>query len=254
MDRWSCAEAAGFDDIRRVPFPGRTWTPQARAVADGFVAVMGVHRPGASCLAGVLQHLGVHLGGPPGGFEPTARFEDAGLAALCEEAYPFPGTKLEVPRAQLLYRLRSHVERMTIEAARAGKVAGGKYPQLCAMGPLLAQACGRGLRIVAIDRPLQECIDSLKVRSRFPEAWLCASDADAHAVQAWLDRERRAFLATHDHVVVGYGDLCAHPRREIERLASALRLAPTDDQVEAACGHVRPDLRHRHCGSPAGLV
>src|ERR1700694_5559510 len=74
-----------------------------------FVAVIGLHRSGSSCLAGVLHNLGVHMGDELIGYEPTGGFEATGLAAVCEAAYPFPNTEPALPHDEVVARLRQHV-------------------------------------------------------------------------------------------------------------------------------------------------
>ena len=212
-------------------------------LAVPFVAVIGLHRSGSSCLAGVLHHLGVHMGEMLAGYEPTGGFEAVELMRLCESAYPFPSTEPAMPQAKIAAELRRYVAKACTTAARRGsRLAGGKYPQLCAMGAELQDACGGQLRIVHIERPLQESMASLKERSRKETDFLAASDAEVEQVQRWLWHEKQEFLKQVSHVDVTFADLLAAPRREVERIASWLEIAPSEEAIGKAVAHVQPSM------------
>jgi hypothetical protein len=207
-----------------------------------FVAVIGLHRSGSSCLADVLHHLGVHMGDELTGYEPAGGFEAIGLAALCEAAYPFPDTEPALPHDEVVARLRQHVAHVCASAARQGKqMAGGKYPQLCGMGAALREACGDRLRVIHIDRALDESIASLRDRSRCATGWLRADDAQVDRVQRWLWEAKQDLLLQVPHLTVAFADLLADPRREIERIVAWLELAPSEDAVARAVAHVQPE-------------
>lgn len=211
-----------------------------------FVAVIGLHRSGSSCLAGVLHNLGVHMGEMLTGYEPTGGFEAAELMAICESAYPFPSTEPALPQSEIVSRLTRYVAKVcTAAAARGSRLAGGKYPQLCAMAGALRYACREQLRVVHIDRPLEESIASLKERSRKETGFLAAGDADVEHVQRWLWHEKQELLGQVPHVDVTFADLLAAPRREVERVASWLEIAPSEEAVAKAVAHVRPRLVDR---------
>ncbi len=72
-----------------------------------FVAVIGLHRSGSSCLAGVLHNLGVHMGEMLTGYEPTGGFEAAELMRICESAYPFPSTEPALPQTTIVVKLEA---------------------------------------------------------------------------------------------------------------------------------------------------
>ena len=67
-DRWLCGQAADKSDISWRNVPERWWdgrTPQDSI----FVAVIGLHRSGSSCVAMMLHKLGVNMGDRLGGYE-----------------------------------------------------------------------------------------------------------------------------------------------------------------------------------------
>lgn len=239
-DPWMVGQANGRSDIAGTDFSLRFWSgTRSPESLPPFVAVIGLHRSGSSALAGVLHKLGVHLGNQLGGYEPSGGFEAVTLAHLCEHAYPFPSTTLAIPREQLLRDLRSFIAEKRLEAQWKNTIAGGKYPHLCAMGDELREICGDALRVIHINRPLDESIASLKKRSAAAKDWLRIGDERAEAVQRWLWERKAAFLDTVDHLTIEFDDLLTEPAAQVDRVIEYLALKATDDQRAAAIAHVR---------------
>lgn len=245
--KWIVGQRGDHSNVKNARVPTRWWNGQAHSSRDipDFVAILGLHRSGSSCLAGVLHKLGVHLGDHFIGYESTGGYEAIGLARICELAYPFPSTNLAIPRELLRIRLAEHIHFVQASAAMKGlALAGGKYPHLCAMGTLLTQICKTSLRIVHINRPLDLSIRSLKVRSTASSGGLHISAEKAHRVQNWLWKEKYKFLNNIAHVTIEYEDLISNPKIVIGRLINYLRLSPTLSQMECAIAHVRPEMCH----------
>lgn len=246
---WLVAQAAGRSNVSGRN-PDDRWFNHASHISgwetSPFVAVIGLHSSGSSCLAGVLHHLGVNMGDKLGGYwggDPDGQcgFEAAGLAALCEAAIPFPKVKMVQPRQVVWRSLRQWINQRRQRAVSKGTIAGGKYPQLCRMGHQLRNVCGKHLRIVNISRPLEESIESIIRRcpDRSPE------DLAEH--QTWLDGGRDDLLAAtppEHQITVEYADLLANPRREISRLVRFLDLKVTKGQFRKARDYVKPEMRH----------
>jgi hypothetical protein len=243
--QWLAGQCEGYSNIKAADLPARWW-PKAPTDSElpPFVAVIGLHRSGSSCLAGVLHKLGVHMGDRLSGHEKTGGFEALGLAHLCEAAYPFPSTELQIPLDDLRARLAEHIRYVRRSAHAKGlQAAGGKYPHLCAMGPLLKEICGDSLRVIHIDRPLAASIKSLQARSAACKGWLHISDASAEEVQRWLDSCKLGFLRAEEHLTVKYGQLLNDPAGEIRRIGIHLDIMSSEAQVADALSHVRPALR-----------
>ena len=107
------------------------------------------------------------------------------------------------------------------EATQRGTIAGGKYPHLCVMGEELTAICGDGLRVIHINRPLEESIESLKRRSRLANGWLRITDEQAEAVQRWLWAGKEAFLKEVAEtslwgcpLTIEYDDLLQDPEKQ----------------------------------------
>jgi len=242
-DPWLVGQANGHSDIAGADFSLRFWSgePRDSQTLPPFVAVIGLHRSGSSALAGVLHKLGVHLGNQLGGYEPTGGFEAVTLAHLCERAYPFPSTTLAVPREQLMRELRDFIHEKRREAYWKNTITGGKYPHLCAMGDELREICGDALRVIHIDRPIDESIHSLKKRAAKETGWLRITDDQAEAVQRWLWERKTAFLAEVEHLTIEFDDLRTNPATQIERIIDHIGVEPTDTQIASANSHVRTE-------------
>ena len=109
-------------------------------------------------------------------------FQAQNLAWLCERAYPFPTTELQVSRKQLLADLQVFISEKRLEVHWKNTIAGGKYPHLCAMGEELIEMLGEDLREIHIDRPLEESIESMKRRPAKENGWLGFSESEAETV------------------------------------------------------------------------
>jgi len=216
-----------------------------KALPD-FVAVIGLHRSGSSCLASVLHTLGVHMGDRLGGYEKTGGFEARGLAQLCRTAYPFPATELCIEPEELDRRLSNHILHVRRSAAQRGKIAGGKYPHLCAMGERLQRICGRSLRCVHASRPLEASIRSFQNRLLHQHDFghIPNLEHGAECVQRWLWKGKEQFLATVDHLTIDYETLLSDPRRQIDRIIEYLELQPTKKVRELALARIQPKLCH----------
>jgi hypothetical protein len=220
-----------------------------------FAAVLGLHSSGSSCLAGVLHHLGLHLGNRLSGFygsDPKADcgFEAVGLAQICEEAIPFPATSLRVKPRRLLRSLQAWIDARRDEAAERHTIAVGKYPQLCAMGDELLSICGTQLRVVHSSRRLEESV--LSIQRRCPKHDPAA--LRAHQEWLWQSKERLLARLPQEHVLtIEYDGLLVDPEREIERAVAFFRLCPAAERIERARKQVKPEKRHVLRTMPAEL-
>lgn len=247
---WLIGQAEGKSNISGKEPPNRFW-PAAEELATidpndtDFVAVVGLHSSGSSALAGVLYHLGVHLGNELGGFYGNkpgkdCGYEAKGLAQLCEGAIPFPAVEFKWKKTKVWNQLKKWIDQRRREALKRGTIAGGKYPMLCRMGNQLLNICGPRLRLIHAFRPLEESIASVIRRSgkKFPPEKL-----EAH--QRWLWEGKEQLLAqVPDNLAVHYSRLLEAPEEEISRIVEYLGLHPTPEQVAAAVASVKPEKRH----------
>ncbi len=219
--------------------------PKKTPNSDLFVAVIGLHSSGSSCLAGVLYHLGLHLGNHLVGFygndpERSCGFEATGLLQLCHDAVEVPNTEIREPR-QLFIALRQWIADRQKEAVYMKTIAAGKFPMLCQMGLATIDACGSNLRVINIDRDLNESIASLS--KRFPDA----GEGKIAAHQKWLWQgkiEFKEMLQPNQHLSIEFKDLLSDPGLEITRICQFLEIQPSREKIERAAQWVDPTKRH----------
>jgi len=237
---WLAGQSESHSNIKGKVMPSRLWNAhRVQAEHPSFVAVVGLHRSGSSCLAGVLHKLGVYMGQRLGGYEASGGYEAQGLAALCERAFPFPGVERRVEERELRDALARHIRHVHARAQQLGRLAGGKYPHLCAMGAALQAICADQLKVIHIDRPLEVSIESLRRRSRRARGRLQISDEQAEIVQRWLWAHKQRWLPGIPHLRVSYDELCASPAVQVARIIDYLGLSPTSEQRAQAVAHVR---------------
>ena len=205
--------------------------------ATPIVAVLGQFRSGSSCLAGVLDALGVDMG--PSHRDPCPRnpkgyFEDAVLSELCQKAFREPEMRRDaeaVPDREIVRRLRAWADDRLASVPPAPMI-GAKHPTLCLMIPFVLEAWGERARLVAVDRDPSLSARSWRIRT--PEA----SAAVAH-----MRNQRDRALDSIEHLRVSYDRLIDEPRAEVDRLCRWLGLAPSPEAVDRAVSFVDPSLR-----------
>jgi len=251
---WLCGQAADQkSDVSWKAVQERWWWMRNPPVAaeelpkkfsdstPPFVAVVGLHRSGSSCVAMMLHKLGVSMGDKLVGYESRngGGGEAAGLAKLCERAARFP--KAGIDDSQ---KCKQMLSRWIADRRRRNKgPIGGKYPHLCAMGGMLKEICGKSLRVIHCDRPLADSIDSLKRRSRKCRGWLAISDGQSEKVQQWLWDQKLPFLSSLPIgrvLHIRYADLLERPEVVVDSMISFLGISPTESQRSDAIAHVIP--------------
>lgn len=215
-----------------------------KKVESPLVAVIGLHSSGSSCLSGVLHHLGLFFGNDCRGYygsnpDCLCGFESAMLISILEQAMPFPGAIAPKDNKKLLAHLRAFTRTLCTEAANRGTIPAMKYPLLCQAGLALAKLGLDDLRLIHIDRPLEDSIHSLQSReaARF--------DADVIAAhQNWLYHGKLALLEQAKRVLtVQYYSLLKNPNVEIKRIVEFLGLEPDEANLSQAAAYVNPVLR-----------
>lgn len=237
---WLVGQAEGVSNINGRKHEERFW-PAANKIpvtSDQVVLVVGLHSSGSSCLAGVLNHLGVFMGsrfirGP----WSSGSFEAAGLVRVCEAAMPFPTTNIVMPGDKIRRKLLEWTRRNSAVAAKNKTVAGGKYPTLCAIAKYLDEAMGHNIRYVNASRPLEESVESLARRTKKPRQVV-------EDLQTFLWNEKNALLADKPHLDVEYERMVEDPRGVVDEIVAYLGISPTESQVAAAVSHVRKEERH----------
>lgn len=238
---WMIGQREGRSEISGKHLPDRVWAA-AETVAGAvstdapFVAVVGLHSSGSSCIAGVLHHLGIHLGNELTGYygkdpDKNCGFEAKGLAVMCESAIPFPSTEYKWKRPRVWRWMKDWVAERKMEAFRKGTIAGCKYPMLCRFGDQLLNI-NNNLVVVNCVRPLEDSIASLIKRSG---SKFSAEKLDAH--QRWLNKGKNDLLAKSQNIIdVDYYRLLEDPRTVVISIA---------EQLTGFCGNFCDDLPER---------
>lgn len=214
------------------------------------VAVLGLYRGGSSCTAGVLYHLGLHMGAKlMKADRKNARgyYEPAWLSRKLRRLYDEPRLAGWAPRPKRLGVLRRWYESQGRVAEQKGTLLGVKHPLLCVACDDLAEAWGDALRVIAVDRPMADCVASLD-----RVGWWRRDVRRRLLTRLWDERE--AFLAERNHLRIDYHELLATPRPQVERIVAHLGLPASPRAVEAACAFVDPELEHvdHEAGAAAG--
>jgi hypothetical protein len=248
---WLVGQAEGQSNISGRNPPDRFWAPAEQleafdAEASPLVVVIGLHSSGSSALAGVLHHLGLHLGNRLVGYYGTdpngaCGFEAVRLFQICEKAIPFPATERKIKRGELWAELRAFINEKKREAFFKGTLAALKYPQLCQMGPQLRNLCGKNLRVIHIDRPIEDSIRSMQKRPDVKRNGIKPRDVAEH--QRWLAEGKQDLLQSlppSQVLTVRFKTLLSHPRVAITQIKKFLRIKPTREQIQRALDSVDP--------------
>lgn len=209
-----------------------------------FVIVLGLHRSGSSCIAMILNKLGINMGDNLGGYENNngGGGEAQRLAQICEQAATFPSINIKISPEILEKKLNDWINERMVKAKKTNTIAGGKYPHLCAFGDQLLKILENNIRIVHCDRPLEESIDSLKRRSKKCTGWLNITDEQAEQVQNWLWNNKQIFLSKikSEYILnIKYQELLNNPEIIVDNIIKFLNIKPTEQQKQNAINHVK---------------
>lgn len=197
------------------------------------IAILGLYNSGSTVLAGMLHRMGVNMGAP---FWMTSEedhdknfYESWGLSRQVRRWWAEPLAEQRVPAAERIGFLQAWMALQ--EAARPGPV-GAKHPLLSLCAADLATAWGPETCFVRAGRPLEESVDGLCRRSWFPGHEI--------ALQTRLWDALAAFERSHPSVVtIDWNQVKSNPLSAARDLASAVGLAPTEEQLTAAASLVR---------------
>jgi hypothetical protein len=197
------------------------------------LAVLGLYRSGSSITAAILAKLGVCMG-----HDLSEFFEPIALSAQLRRWWREPFLVEDMPRSQRVAELRGWVQ--DLEQASDAPVVGAKHPLLCLSGHDLQEAWGAETVFIAIMRPIDYSIASVRSLGGF-------LPVDPAHLQNTLWESRERFLAGRRLLRVRYGDLLARPRQQITRMADCLDLRPSEQQLVEAVDMVHHRLESPRC-------
>lgn len=192
--------------------------------------VIGPGRCGSSGIAGVLHHLGVHMGyqfKPANEHNPRGYFEDLDLLQLVNAV---------LDRKISLRRWNMALALLMAERRGLGVPWGWKHPALTDTwlsfsGHLLAP------KIVRCTRDRAACIASLIRAYKAQLGW-----TDAQAEQVYDSRTLRLdhYLVDYDVLTLAWEETLRDPAQAVERLVKFATLEVTDAQRDTAVQFLAP--------------
>jgi hypothetical protein len=216
------------------------------------IAIVGLYNSGSTVVADVLSALGVHFG------RTSWANEDESMATFLAKAWDEPwGNPKIFSHEQRVQRL--HDWMVEQEASTSSMLVGLKHPLLSLSGPDLLSAWGNDTTFVWAHRPLNESIAGLNRRSWFDYTVGMAEANKLRAdFQTKLWRSLRAFFECgpdgggdpgaaeadaagcreHRPLVVSYADLLGDADGVVRRIAGALGLDPSEEEISRAAGTV----------------
>ncbi|TDR41110.1 GT2 family glycosyltransferase [Tahibacter aquaticus] len=198
----------------------------AAAAPQQPLVVLGMHRSGTSCVAGLLQLLGAY-GGEPEGFlrnpqeNPRGFLERGDLHLACVEALRSRGGDWSVPLGWDTAALRGSRQRWRDDwaAIQAQLRPAGtwfvKEPRLCLLLDEIADSLADAV-FVHVIRPPAAVAASLLRRDGLTAP---------HALALWEHHNRAALALTHQRrsIVLDYHCLLREPLLQLQRLRRALQ-------------------------------
>lgn len=255
-NKWLIGQNENRSDISGKEFDEPRFWPAAETLdpieikKETFILVTGIHSSGTSCLTGILYHLGIHLGNKFIGYygnnpEKECGFEAVELSRICDLAIKFPSCSLRMPKEKIYSQLKSWITEKKKEASNQGKLAGGKHPLLCALSNQIMNITGQSLKVINIERDIEESIKSLQVREprHNPEM------IETH--QRWLYKNKLELLSKlpleNIHTLT-FDNLIKDTPTEVKKIISFLNINPTTEQIEKAITSIQKDKKHQNFG------
>jgi len=181
----------------------------------------------------MLHKLGVSMGErlkPPNSANPKGFFEAVMLGTVCRALFKEPQMSPQTGEDHRIVQLARW-----FGMRRGGKIIGAKHPALCMMIPEMLSAWP-GCKIVAVDRPAEESVESMR---HLGNPWGWPLDTFANTTQLLISR-RDADLKRLQPPLLRLTWKCvlADPTATMEKLITFCDISPTDSQKTDAVAHV----------------
>ncbi len=250
--RWLAHQRPGRSNISGRDTDGFRWR-DAVLFADveqpqlPVVAVVGQFRGGTSAVAGALHKMGLSMGAAfrkPNPGNPKGYYEAVALARICRHSFREPWMVEQNTREQRVAELRRWAMMRSRQLKRG--LIGAKHPTLCLIVPEMVEAWP-DCRIVAVERPVETSIRSLKSRR-----WGWPPGAAEKVLPAMLEARDAALaeLPSEQVMRLRYSDLIEDPKRTLLYLRGFVGIKkPSCGQIKAALQFIDPAL-NRHGGQP----
>ena len=205
---------------------------------ETVIAVLGAFRGGTSCVAGILNYLGVPMGStfiPSDEMNPEGYFECLDLHRICSRTFEYPSMARMIPKIQTEGLLRRWV-RKRIELSSKMQVVGAKHPSLCCLGNEMQNAWPN-CKFVVVDRPVSAIVDSIL---RTTWGW---NDEEAMLNTMTVLQQREEFLkhcSIDQYLRVDINALRSAPEPQVTRIAQWLSIPIDAEKIACAVSHVAP--------------
>lgn len=241
--RWLCGQSSGYSDIAETNNDINRWwynnEKKPKDPGNNLVLVLGVHGSGSSCVATILQKLGIFIGSDIKGHWAIkgggGGGEDSELAKICESIFMTPAISTNMTKTQIINRLNGWITSHRNKAKQLELIAGCKYPTLCSMSEYFKEIIeNKYLRIVHCNRPLEDSINSMIKRGYDPDI------VTTH--QKWLYENKIQFLSRISEkqiITINFNEMISNPNKTVYNLINFLEIDPSDEQIYSAINHVK---------------
>jgi len=205
------------------------------------VVVLGMHRSGTSMLAGVLDKLGVYMGGRYVGADhsnPMGHFEDVEFSLINRGILKDAGGAWDKPPSHdailsVADKYAHVIGHMVRCRDNDHALWGWKDPRTALTADLWAPHLSDPLYLWIL-RDTTAVARSLNRRNGI------AGDVGIKLANLYTDRIANFVASKRDVLCIEYEAVLAEPRKYVVALADKLGIAPNDEAV----AHVRPGMNH----------
>lgn len=214
-----------------------------------MVAVLEPFSAYSSGVAGMLHVLGINVGAE---FPDTKVgssqdfYEDGRLGRICRNSYRQPMLTEENAYADRVTLLRHWAAEHCRRIPAATRMAGGKHPTLCLMGPELMEAWNEP-RFIFVERDLAECAISIH-----ESGWGWPMDV-VKSVLRYMVTARNSFLKDRAPSVLTIDErwLRTSPHEVVDSVCEFLDITPTESKRSHAVSMLKtlapPSILHPAC-------
>jgi hypothetical protein len=217
-------------------FNGPATNVATKTAPDPPVIVLGCFHGGTSMVSGMLQRLGVDMGGKGNKVDGIYdSYEDHGLKQLMLGAFKEPHMSTKAAYGRLTLDLRAHIASRQKDIGTFSRI-GMKHPSLCACIPQLYEAMGNTWKALVISRDLDAVKHGLdKVN------WWKVEDRRSSSEELYKRRDKDLFRhPPKDLLHLDYDTVLRDPQAAVNQICNSFGLMPTKEQQEAAVSFVQP--------------
>lgn len=249
-----------------------------------LVAVLGIFRGGTSCVAGILHHLGVHMGQKfkkPLASNPQGFYEAVELGRICRQAYKEPHMKEMNTYDQRVMALRvwgnsrrddvihkdkefktnshscncppplplgndKHKDNCPTNIQPPLQLVGGKHPTMSLLVPEIEEAWGPNVKYIVVNRNIEDSVNSI---FRLGWGWPKNRRKIKKILERILDKREEDLEEIESvRIYIQYEELMEDRARIIGQICEFLSIdSPLPSQLIKAVDSVKSELHHHNC-------